>query len=137
VEILVKSQPSGAQAILDGLLGTACITPCSLKASTGEHTISLSHPGFRNLTRSISVHDESPDLPTLTMAQALGTLMLQTDPPGATITIDDKRWPSVTPAPLSLPPGKYRLALEKGSAKANRTIDVRDGELSTLRVPLQ
>jgi hypothetical protein len=83
------------------------------------------------------VHDESPDLPTLTMAQALGTLMLQTDPPGATITIDDKRWPSVTPAPLSLPPGKYRLALEKGSAKANRTIDIRDGELSTLRVPLQ
>jgi serine/threonine protein kinase len=137
VEVLVRSQPSGAQAILDGLLGTACITPCSLKASTGEHTISLSHAGFRNLTRSISVRDASFDLPTLTMAQALGTLMLQTDPPGATITIDDKRWPSVTPAPLSLAPGKYRLALEKGSAKASRTIDIRDGELSTLRVPLQ
>ena len=137
VEVLVRSQPSGAQAILDGLLGTACITPCSLKASTGEHTISLSHPGFRNLTRSISVRDASFDLPTLTMAQALGTLMLQTDPPGATITIDDKRWPSVTPAPLSLPPGKYRLALEKGNAKTTRTIDIHDGELSTLRVPLQ
>jgi serine/threonine protein kinase len=137
VEIMVKSQPPGATAVLDGLLGTACITPCSLKASTGEHTISLSHPSFRNLTRSISVRDASFDLPTLTMAQALGTLMLQTDPPGATITIDDKRWPSVTPAPLSLAPGKYRLTLEKGSAKASRTIDIRDGELSTLRVPLQ
>src|SRR5260370_544025 len=31
VEILVKSQPPGATAILDGLLGTACVTPCSLK----------------------------------------------------------------------------------------------------------
>jgi hypothetical protein len=124
-------------AILDGLLGTACVTPCSLKASTGEHTISLSHAGFKPLTRPISVRDASFDLPVLTMSQALGTLMLQSDPPGATITIDDKRWPSVTPAPLSLAPGKYRLGLEKGNLKASRTIDIRDGELSTLRVPLQ
>jgi serine/threonine-protein kinase len=137
VEILVKSQPPGATATLDGLLGTACVTPCSLKASTGDHTISLNHPGFKTLTRPISVHDASFDLPVLTMAQALGTLMLQSDPPGATITIDDKRWPNVTPAPVSLPPGKYRLGLEKGNLKASRNIDIRDGELSTLRVPLQ
>jgi hypothetical protein len=137
VEILVKSQPAGATAILDGLLGTACVTPCSLKASTGEHTISLNHPGFKPLTRPMSVHDASFDRPVLTMAQAQGTLMLQSDPPGATITIDDKRWPNVTPAPLSLAPGKYRLALEKGNLKASRSIDIRDGELSTLRVPLQ
>ena len=137
VEILVKSQPSQATAILDGLLGTACVTPCSLKASTGEHTISLSHPGFKPLTRPISVHDASFDLPVLTMAQAMGTLMLQSDPPGAAITIDDKRWPNVTPAPLSLAPGRYRLALEKGNLKASRSIEIRDGELSTLRVPLQ
>jgi hypothetical protein len=38
---------------------------------------------------------------------------------------------------LSLAPGKYRLGLEKGNLKASRTIDIRDGELSTLRVPLQ
>ena len=137
VEILVRSQPSGATAILDGLLGTACITPCSLKASTGEHTISLTHAGFKATTRPISVHDAPFDLPVLTMSQALGTLMLQSDPPGATITIDDKRWPNVTPAPVSLAPGKYRLGLEKGNLKASRTIDIRDGELSTLRVPLQ
>jgi len=137
VEILVKSQPPGATATLDGLLGTACVTPCSLKASTGEHTISLNHPGFKTLTRPISVQDASFDLPVLTMAQALGTLMLQSDPPGATITIDDKRWPNVTPSPVSLAPGKYRLGLEKGNLKASRNIDIHDGELSTLRVPLQ
>jgi serine/threonine-protein kinase len=137
VEILVKSQPPGATAVLDGLLGTACVTPCSLKASTGEHTISLSHPGFKTVKRPISVEDASFELPVLTMDQSTGTLMLQTDPPGATITIDDKRWPNVTPTPVSLPPGKYRLGLEKGNLKASRTIDIRDGELSTLRVPLQ
>ena len=137
VEILVNSQPPGATAILDGLLGTACVTPCSLKASTGEHTISLSHAGFKPLTRPITVRDASFELPLLTMTQALGTLMLQTDPPGATITIDDKRLQNVTPAPVHLPPGKYRLTLEKGNLKASRNIDIRDGELSTLKVPLQ
>jgi hypothetical protein len=38
---------------------------------------------------------------------------------------------------VHLPPGKYKLTLEKGNLKASRTIDIRDGELSTLRVPLQ
>ncbi len=137
VEVQVRSDPPGATATLDGLLGTACVTPCTLKASTGEHTISLSHTGFKPLTRSISVRDASFELPVLTLAQALGTLMLQTDPPGATITIDDKHWPSVTPSPLSLPPGKYHLTLEKGNLKTSRTIEIHDGELSTLRVPLQ
>jgi len=137
VEILVKSQPPGAMAILDGLLGTACVTPCSLKASTGDHTISLSHAGFKPLTRPISVRDASFDLPVLTMDQSTGTLMLQTDPPGATITIDDKRWADVTPTPVHLPPGKYKLTLEKGNLKASRNIEIRDGELSTLKVPLQ
>jgi PEGA domain. len=133
----VRSEPPGATATLDGLLGTACITPCSLKASTGEHTISLSHAGFKPLTRPMSVRDGSFELPVLTLAQAVGTLMLQTDPPGATITIDDKRWPSVTPSPLSLAPGKHHLTLEKGNLKTSRDIEIHDGELSTLRVPLQ
>jgi hypothetical protein len=124
-------------ATLDGLLGTACVTPCSLKASTGEHTIKLSHAGFKPLTHPISVGDASFDLPVLTMDQSTGTLMLQTDPPGATITIDDKRWPNVTPAPVHLPPGKYKLTLEKGNLKTSRNIEIRDGELSTLKVPLQ
>src|SRR5260370_26821985 len=137
VEVLVRSGPPGATATLDGLLGTACVPPCTLKASAGEHAISLSHTGFKPLTRSISVRDASFELPVLTLAQALGTLMLQTDPPGAAITIDDKHWPSVTPSPLSLPPGKYHLTLEKGNLNTSRTIEVHDRELSTLRVPLQ
>src|SRR5260370_27537210 len=92
VEVLVRSGPPGATATLDGLLGTACVTPCSLKASTGDHTISLSHAGFKPLTRPISVHDASFELPVLALAQAVGTLILQTHPPTATTTIHAKRY---------------------------------------------
>ncbi len=136
VEIPVRTEPSGATAVLDGLLGTACVTPCSLKASTGEHTISLTHAGYRTATRSITVRDEPVELPVLTLSQASGVLMIQSNPAGATITVDDRRWPSVTPAQVTLPPGNHRLTLEKGSLRATQSIEVRDGDLRHLILSL-
>jgi serine/threonine protein kinase len=136
VEIPVRSQPSGATAMLDGLLGTACTTPCVLKASAGEHTVSLSLAGFKNLLRQIKVTSGPVDLPVLTMAQASGLLMLTTDPTGATVTVDDRRWPGVTPAQISLAPGKYRLTIEKGDLKTVQNVEIHDGDLRHLSVPL-
>jgi PEGA domain len=132
VEIAVRSQPSDATVTLDGLPGTACITPCVLKASTGEHTISVSRAGYKTLLRAITVRDEPIDLPVLTLAQAVGFLMVQSEPAGAIIMIDDKRWPSVTPAQVSLPPGRYHIAVEKGVLRAVQTIEVHDGDLRRL-----
>ena len=65
----------------------------------------------------------------MVLLQAAGVLMVQSQPDGATITIDDRRWPAVTPAQVTLPPGKYRLTLEKGNLKAAQSIEVRDGDL--------
>jgi PEGA domain len=136
VEIPVRSQPPGATVMLDNLPGTACVTPCVLKASSGEHTISLRRAGYQTVTRSINVTESTYELPVLTMAQALGILMVQTQPEGATIMVDDKRWPGVTPAQLSLPPGKYVLTLEKGALKAVQTIEIREGDLRRLATVL-
>jgi hypothetical protein len=122
--------------VLDDLPGTACVTPCLLKASIGDHTLTFNLPGFKALTRSIKVKDGAIDLPVITLSQALGVLMIQSQPDGATITIDDKRWPSPTPTQLSLAPGKYRLTVEKGDLKATQTVEVRDGDLKHLTVTL-
>ena len=136
VEVTVQSQPSGATAMLDGLPGTSCVTPCILKASSGEHTISLTHPGYKMLTRPVTVHDTTVELPVLNLTQAAGTLMVQSQPDGATILVDDRRWPQPTPAQLTLAPGRYRLTLEKGNLKAVQTIEVRDGDLRHLILQL-
>jgi serine/threonine protein kinase len=132
VELPVRSEPPGATAVLDGLLGTACITPCVLKASTGEHTVSLTHAGYKPLTRAVTVRDTTVELPVLTLSQAAGVLMIQSNPSGATVMVDDRKWPAVTPAQVTLPPGRYRLTLEKGNLKATQTIEVRDGDLRHL-----
>jgi serine/threonine protein kinase len=136
VEIPVRSQPSGATVVLDELPGTACITPCLLKASIGDHTLTFNLPAFKTLTRAIKVKDGAIDLPVITLSQALGVLMIQSQPDGATITIDDKRWPSQTPTQISLVPGKYRLTVEKGDLKATQNVEVRDGDLKHLTVTL-
>jgi serine/threonine protein kinase len=136
VEVTVQSQPSGATAMLDGLPGTSCITPCVLKASSGEHMISLTHAGYKMLTRAVAVHDTTVELPVLNLTQAAGTLMVQSHPDGATILVDDRRWPQPTPAQLTLAPGRYRLTLEKGNLKAFQTIEVRDGDLRHLILQL-
>jgi serine/threonine protein kinase len=136
VEIPVTSDPAGATALLDSLAGTACTTPCVLNASVGDHTISVSMAGYKTLLRPVKVTGSAVELPVLTLGRAAGLLMLQSDPAGATITIDDRRWPGVTPAQISLPPGKYRLTLEKADLKSILPIEIHDGDLRHLSVPL-
>jgi PEGA domain-containing protein len=82
------------------------------------------------------VTDGPVELPVIAMEQASGLLMLQSEPTGATIMIDDRRWPVVTPARITLPPGRYRVTVEKGDLKAVQTVEIRDGDFRHLSVPL-
>jgi hypothetical protein len=136
VEIPVRSQPSGATVMLDGLPGTACITPCALQTAAGEHTISLRLAGYKTLLRPIKVSDGPLDLPVITLAQAVGVLMLQSQPDGASITIDDRPWPGTTPTQVRLPPGRYRIAVQKGDLKSVQTVEIRDGDFRHLSIAL-
>ena len=122
--------------MLDGQAGTTCTTPCVLTPPAGDHTLTLSLPGFRTTTRSIKVTDPMTDLPVFTITQTSGILMLQTDPSGATVTVDNQRWPSATPTQLTLPAGKHKLSVEKGDLKTTQEVEIRDGDLKSLSIPL-
>ena len=136
VEVPVRSEPPGATVTLDDLPGTACVTPCVLKASMGDHTIALNLQGYRTTIRPIKVKDGAVDLPILTLAPATGILMLQSQPEGATITVDDRKWPKQTPTQISLAPGSYRITVEKGDLKATQNVEIRDGDFKHLSISL-
>ena len=53
------------------------------------------------------------EAPPPAAAQATGSIMLESDPPGAVITIDNDRFMGVTPARLDLPPGMHQISLKK------------------------
>ncbi len=136
VEIPVRTQPPGASVIVDGLAGTECVTPCVLRAPPGEHTLSFKRSGYKSINRVIHVEDPPLELPSVTLTQALGVLMVQSLPDGAAIMVNDRRWPGVTPAQVSLPPGRYTITMQKGDLKGVQTIEVRDGDLRVLRLTL-
>jgi hypothetical protein len=50
--------------------------------------------------------------------------MLQSQPDGATISVDDRKLPNTTPAQINLAPGKYRLTLQKGDLKSVQNVEI-------------
>jgi hypothetical protein len=64
---------------------------------------------------------------TIKLIRETGQILLQSDPPGATILINDVRQTPVTPTTLTLSPGRYRITLEKGDLKESFEEEVRDG----------
>ncbi|MGH9723056.1 MAG: serine/threonine-protein kinase, partial [Bryobacteraceae bacterium] len=97
VEVPVRTDPPGARVMLDGLPGTACTTPCSLSAAAGRHRIHISRAGFKDMVREVEISREFSGLPTINLAVARGTIMLSSDPAGATIFVNEAKWSQPTP----------------------------------------
>ena len=67
---------------------------------------------------------------------AQGTLWVTSSPAGAAITINGKQFPQTTPAQIPLPPGSYRVLVEKNGAQKTAALELRNGETKLLKVSL-
>jgi serine/threonine-protein kinase len=125
--IMVVSSPKGAVATLDGQPDTACTTPCTLEASPGPHTLELVKSGYDVERREVRVDSSPVELPAVVMRSVEGTLMVTSDPPGAVVLVNGKRWPKVTPAQIPLAPASYSITVEwKDGKQATRSVEIRD-----------
>ena len=134
--VQVITSPGGATAILDGLRGTACFTPCSLKAFPGRHTISISMSGYELERRDVEVGTGPLELAPMILRGSYGTLMLSTVPEGAAVTVNGKRISQLTNTQLQLAPGSYKIGVEKDGRQGTGTVDIRNDEIRTLRIIL-
>ena len=75
-------------------------------------------------------------LPVVTLPAAMGVLMLQSEPSGALILIDDKPTGQQTPTRMALPAGKHKVTFQKGDFKASQEVEVKDGDLRYLTMTL-
>ena len=126
-DVVAISSPAGATASLDGNGAVTCLTPCSLSAAPGRHTLTFSMPGYQLERRDIVVASSTLELAPVTLRAAGGTLMLTSDPLGAAISIDGKRMDMVTPAPIPLASGVHTVTLEKDGRQATEQVDIRNG----------
>jgi len=134
--VQVITSPGGATAILDNQRSTACSTPCSLTATPGRHTVSVSMPGYQMERRDVEVGSGPLEMPPLILRAPFGTLMLSSVPEGAAVTVNGKPIPQVTNTQLQLAPGAYRITVEKDGRQASGTVDVHNDEIRTLRLIL-
>ena len=83
-----------------------------MELTEGTHTLLLQKDGFRTVLQNFTVSPSQPEV-AIALNELTGSLLVQTDPPGAAISLNGKPRAETTPATLSLPPGKYRVTLTK------------------------
>jgi serine/threonine-protein kinase len=130
----IVTNPPGALAALDGHSANSCRTPCTLTAPPGKHFIEITRAGYETEHRQVEVTSGPQDLPPIVMRALGGTLMLSSNPQGATITIDGKQQDKLTPAQLNLPPGTYTIVVAKDGKSQSQTVQIQNGVIKTMKV---
>ncbi len=135
-EVLISSKPQGASVILDGRADTTCTTPCTVDASPGLHTLTVTLEGYQTIQRAITVTDEPFEMEPITLRSLGGTLMLSSEPSGAAIYVNGRKISDTTPAQLRLAPGSYNISVEKNGVRHGEQVNITGG-ISRLRIVLE
>jgi len=135
--VSIISSPAGATATLDGNPEKACKAPCSLDAARGRHSISVTMPGYQIEHREVDVESSPVETLPVILRPLGGTLLLASVPAGATISVNGRPIPQVTPAQIPLAPGTYTIAVAKDGKQASATVEIRNGVISHQRIVLE
>jgi len=133
-QVTVISSPAGATATLDDNPTEACSTPCTLEAMPGLHQVAITMPGYEIEHQQVDVGSDPRDVQVVLRALG-GTLLLSSEPPGASITINGRKYPQLTNTQITLAPGTYTVTMEKDGKQVTRQVTVQNG-LSLLKIRL-
>ncbi len=105
-QAIITSDPAGATVNLDNVqMGT---TPFSTSIPPGRHVIKVTHKDFEPAYRTLEV-GKTPVVEHFRLVPVTSTVLVLSDPPGATVTRDGAN-AGVTPLLLpEIPTGRYRI----------------------------
>jgi len=113
-----------------------CVTPCSVQASPGQHTLILSRPGVRTSRVPVRVLADQTSAIEPEMVLETGTLVVSADETGAAIDVDGIAQ-GFTPALVSLPVGPHHVAVSlRGFRPAHRDVVIAANQQVRLEVEL-
>jgi hypothetical protein len=136
LQVRFVTTPPEASVTVDGKREATCKSPCTMELAEGAHTLLLQKDGYRTMFQNFSAGAGQPEIAT-TLNELTGSLLVQSDPPGAAIAVNGKPRTEVTPAALSLAPGKYKVTLSKaGFAPADFDASVMANALREISVGL-
>ena len=107
-QLTIDSVPQGAQIELDGKTDPSWVTPVVLSnIQPGSHSITLSKSGFSSDTRSVEVASGAHASAILHLAQLSATLVVKSEPAGASIYVDGHDAGAKTPAQINVGKGQH------------------------------
>jgi serine/threonine protein kinase len=136
VSVLITSSPASATATLDDDPETACKTPCSLDAHPGRHNLAVTLPGYQFEHRQVDVGSSPMELPPVVLRAIGGTLLVTSEPKGASISVDGHKIEQVTPAQIPLAPGSHKITVDKDGKQSTQTVEVQNNKLNLLKIQL-
>jgi eukaryotic-like serine/threonine-protein kinase len=113
-QLSIDSTPQGAQVQIDGHTDAAWVTPFAVAGvAPGRHIVSIAKNGYTAESKTVEVASGSKSFVVLHLAQASGTLVVHSDPPGAAVFVDGKDTGHVTPMQVSVERGSHILLVRK------------------------
>lgn len=135
-EIKINALPHGANVYVDGThMGE---TPLSLKLSAGTHEIKISAESYKTWHTQLKVEAGKPQIfDRIQLKPADGTLVLQTKPPGANVTVGET-FVGQTPIEIALQPDTNHLVRvsKAGYEKVERRVTVTSAGIKKLDLEL-
>ncbi|CAN0439593.1 unnamed protein product, partial [Phaeothamnion confervicola] len=136
-DMSVDTQPSGAELRVDGQ--RIATTPYVGELIEGRRVLKLTRAGYKPWQQTLKVVAGSAvNLGTVVLLEADGQLRLQSNPSGASVTLDDN-FVGRTPLDLAIAPGKaHRLHLSaEGYLPVTRGVSLAAAARETLDVALE
>lgn len=120
--------------MVDGNPATSCKAPCEIDLPPGRHTIAATLDGYRR-TLKIFQSPEENDI-FLNLDRMSGTLMVRSEPRGATIIINGETRSEKTPAMITLPTGRYTVDIVQNNRRESQEVVIAESKITNLSIEL-
>ena len=129
------TSPPGASLVVDGNPAYACTSPCSVDLPRGRHTIAATLDGYRRTLKIFETPGETEIF--LNLDRTSGSVVVRSDPRGATILVDGETWKEKTPSLLLLPTGRHSIEVIYEDQRETHEVLIRESVITNLVVDLQ
>jgi PEGA domain-containing protein len=136
----ITTSPAGIPVVIDGV--RRGVTPLDLELTPGQHVVELlTDRGRRQMPVTIKSGSQTSQFIELSAAATTtpagnGELLVRTEPPGASVTVDGR---SVGRSPVSvaeLAPGSHTVVLTNQSGSVTERVLIEPGRTASLLVPI-
>ncbi len=107
-QVQLVTDPADAELTVDNKPESACKSPCTLELAEGPHSVTVKKDGYHTVWKDFQATPDQAQL-SIPLQLVTGTLLIDSQPPGAAVSVNGQPRPEKTPAHLQLPPGNCKI----------------------------